>query len=248
MSELPEFTEIREVVRNEVIDATNAYTLLTDLAFPLVNQPLLNQHYPYLIGRLVTALTGQVLMPVCRLFDPADDLRHASLTTFLKGIAPHHANDKGVPVRLNVHRYEYQQQIPEFLSDIKARWKIIVQHRSAYLAHRDLSKRNLPQVTYGYFRECFEQAQRVLGEYFAAYEDATQLFEIAGLKHDPQRFLEWCRLDDYERHFNEHMQRWEKKLQQDLGEPGHPRGSLSSTPASPVGGRWTSAGRGGSER
>src|SRR5207245_401188 len=35
MRELPDFTEIRDVVKNEVIDATNAYTLLTQLAFPL---------------------------------------------------------------------------------------------------------------------------------------------------------------------------------------------------------------------
>ena len=35
MRELPDVTEIRDVVKNEVIDATNAYTLLTQLAFPL---------------------------------------------------------------------------------------------------------------------------------------------------------------------------------------------------------------------
>src|SRR5262249_1427965 len=134
MSELPDFTEIRDVVKNEVIDATNAYTLLTQLAFPLRNQPLLHQHYPYLIDNLVTALTGQVLMTVCRLFAPDEDPRPASLTTFLNGVEPHHAHDQNVAARLVVWRNEYSQRIPTYLTEIKTRWKILVQHRSAYLA------------------------------------------------------------------------------------------------------------------
>jgi hypothetical protein len=218
MSELPAFTEIRDVVKNEVIDATNAYTLLTQLAFPLRNQLLLHQHYPYLIDNLVIALTGQVLMTVYRLFDPDEDPRHASLTTFLKGIEPYHAKDKNVAARLVVWRDEFSQRIPAYLTDIKTRWKVLVQHRSAHLAHRDLSKRNLPPVTYSYFRECFEQAQRVIGGYLTAYEDTTQFFDIAGVKDDPERFMRWCRLDNYERHFKEDMQRRKKKLLDEIGE------------------------------
>ena len=230
MSGLPDFAEIKSVVLNEVIHATNAYALLSGLAFPIRNQPLLFQHYPYLVDSLVTALTGQVLMTVCRLFDPDDNPRHASLISFLNRVKPHHVKDENVPTHTLPWRREYEQRIPDFVAEIKTRWKTLVVHRSAYLAHRDLSKRNLPPVTYGYFRECFEQAQRVIGEYLTAYEDATQKFEIARLKHDPQRFLEWCRLDDYERHFNEDMQRWEEKLWQESGEPGGPS---PSTPARP---------------
>lgn len=162
-------------------------------------------------------------MPICRLFDPDEDPRHASLTTFLKGIERHHAEDKNVAARLAARRHEYTQGIPGYFTDVKTRWKIIVQHRSAYLAHRDLSKRNLPPVSYGYLRECFEQAQQVIAGYFAAYEDTTQLFDIAGVKHDPQRFMEWCRLDDYERHFREDMQRREKKWRDEIGEGGSRR-------------------------
>jgi HEPN superfamily AbiU2-like protein len=200
MSNLPTFIEIRDVVTTEVLDATNAYTLLTRLAFPLGNQQRLVQHYPYLITTLVRALGGQVVMPVCRLFDPDEDPRHASLSSFLRGVENHHAHDKDVEPRLIGWRREYVQAIPGYLADIKTRWKVLAQHRSAYLAHRDLSKKNLPSISYGYFRECFELAQK-----------------IVGAKDDPDRFMKWCRLDDYEGHFQEDMRRWENNMRRELG-------------------------------
>src|SRR5262249_41191372 len=132
MSDRPDFGEIKAVVLNEVIQATNAYTLLTGLAFPMRNQALFYQHYPYLVDSLVTALTGQVLMTVCRLFDPDDDPRHASLTNLLNQVRPHHANDIAVPAYCLRRRQEFERRIPDFLADIKARWKTLVVHRSAY--------------------------------------------------------------------------------------------------------------------
>src|SRR5262245_30944455 len=115
MSDRPDFAEIKAVVLNEVIHATNAYTLLTGLAFPMRNQPLLYQHYPYLVDSLVTALTGQVLMTVCRLFDPDDDPRHASLTNFLNQASPHHANDIAVPAYCWPRRQEFERRIAQFI-------------------------------------------------------------------------------------------------------------------------------------
>jgi hypothetical protein len=211
MASTPEFAEIKTAVLNEVLHATNAYVLLTDLAFPLLNQELLLQHYPFIVESLVTALWGQVLMTVCRLYDPKLDSRNASLSTFLRGIQANHADDSSVSSSAREWRREYEQRIPDVLDEIEERWKTLVLHRSAYLSHRDLSKRVLPEITYGFGRECFEHAQNVLGGYFTAYEDATQVFEITGLRNDPPRFLKWCRLDDYEHHFNEDMERWRKE-------------------------------------
>ena len=205
MANVPDFDEIKTTVRGEVISATNAYMLLTELAFPMLKQPLLEQHYPFIIHSLADALSGQVLMTVCRLFDPVKDPRHASLSTLLRRVVQHHLADQN-PSHLE-WRQEFEASIPQLLAEIQARWPPLAQHRSAYLAHRDVSKRVLPELTYQKIRECFEWAQRVLRDYFVAYEDSTHYFDIAGVKHDPPRFLEWCRLDDYKRHFDEDMKR-----------------------------------------
>ncbi len=74
------FEDIRDAVDSEVVLATNAHALLTDLALPLTKQPLLHQHYPFIVGNLLHALEGQVLMAVCRLFDP-DQNPHATSPT-----------------------------------------------------------------------------------------------------------------------------------------------------------------------
>jgi hypothetical protein len=112
-----------------------------------------------------------------------------------------------VPAGPLERRQEYEASIPRLLDEIRTRWKTLVVHRSAYLAHRDVSKRQLHAITYANVRIAFEWAQRVLADYFTTYEETTQLFEIAGLKNDPPRFLEWCRLDNYKRHFDEDMKR-----------------------------------------
>ena len=66
-------------------------------------------------------------------------------------------------------------------------------------------------MTYSDIRECFEFGQAILRDYLSAFEDAIQYFDIAGVKNDPSRFLKWCRLDDYEKHFDEDIERWRKK-------------------------------------
>jgi len=215
MSEIT-FADLRDAVDHEVILATNAYVLLTDLALPMANQPRLLEHYPFLVGNLVNAIAGQVLMTICRLFDPDDDPRHASLSNFLRRLVSHHGGPADAPPEFAARRVTYEKAIPGFLAAIAAQWKILVRHRSAYLAHRDLSK-ILPEMTHSHVRAWLDLAQRVIAGYFSAYEDKTRLFQIGGFEHDPLRFLEWCRLDDYERHFEAEMARQDEKRRKEAG-------------------------------
>ena len=189
---------------SEVTHVANAYVLLMDLAVPMAKQPLLLEHYPFLVGNLLDALAGQVLMTVCRLFDPDDDLRHASLNNFLRSVVQYYGRPIAAPQRLAALRFKYEKTIPDFLAAIANHWKVLMRHRSAYLAHRDLSKVALPHLTYSDVGACIELAQEVLADYFTAYEDRSREFHIGGFEHDPPRFLEWCRLDDYSRHFKEY--------------------------------------------
>jgi hypothetical protein len=194
------FEQIETAVVNEIVLVTNAYVLLTDFAFPIARQRLLGDHFPFFVGNLNDALRGQVLIAICRLFDPDKDPRLASLTTFLQHVVGHHASDAHGNPRSLGRRKEYERRIPEYLADIRKRWKLLVIHRNAYLAHLDLTKKP-PGMAYRFLRECFEQAQAVVAGYYIAYQDTTRLFDLPGLKRDAARLLEWCRLDDYERHF-----------------------------------------------
>ncbi len=209
------FKELRDAVVNEAILATNAYLLLTGLALPQARQSLLHEHYPFIVENFVRALTEQVLMTVCRLFDPKKDRRLASLSNFLRGVVPEHGRPTDVPPEFALRRVEFEQGIPGFLAEIATRWKTLSRHRNAYLAHRDLSAVALADITHHDIRECFGLAQDVVGGYCSAYEDATQTFHLAGLKEDLPRFLKWCRLDDYERHFNEDMRLLERRLREE---------------------------------
>jgi hypothetical protein len=130
-------------------------------------------------------------------------------------VVQHHIAHQS-PFHLDL-RQEFEASIPRLLGEIRARWKPLAQYRSAYLAHRDVSKVLIPQITYAEIRECFEWAQRVLRDYFVAYEDSTHYFDIAGAKNDPPRFLAWCRLDDYQRHFDEDMKRRHEQALKDMG-------------------------------
>jgi hypothetical protein len=201
------FEQIQTAVVNEIVLVTNAYALLTDFAFPIARQGLLRDHYPFFVDNLNDALRGQVLIGICRLFDPSQRRRDfASLTNFLQRVAGHHASDPHVDLQGLERRKEYARRIPEHLADIRERWKPLVIHRNAYLAHLDLTK-TPPEMTYRFLRECFEQAQAVVAAYSAAYQDTTRLFDIPGVKRDAARLLEWCRFDDYERQFREDMEK-----------------------------------------
>jgi len=211
MAAVPDFQEIKKAVLDEVIYATNTYTLITELAFPLRKQSRLCDHYPFIVDSIYNAFSWQVLLSVCRLLDPADDHRIASLATFLRRVETLHAQDQDVPSHLLQRRAAFTARIPDLLRGIDERWKRLVQHRNAYLAHRDLTKTNLPVMTYSDIRECFEFGQTILRDYLSAFEDATQFFDIVGVKDDPGRFLKWCRLDSYQKHFDEDLERWRKK-------------------------------------
>jgi hypothetical protein len=199
------FDDLKAALRGEVIDATSTYRLLTKLVFPMYEQQKLHDHYPFILSSLYASLSRNVVMTVCRLFDPANDQRHASLSTLLRRVSAHHASDDPAP-HLVERRKAYVEAIPAGLKAIEDRWPPLAQHRSAYLAHRDLTKTKLPEVLFTDIWAAIEQAQEILSRYFSAYEDAGQMFEYTNVEHEPKDFLEWCRLDDYATHFARHLE------------------------------------------
>ncbi len=162
MPRLPDFAELKSMVFGQVMNATNAQILLTEIVTPIRKQPLLFEHFPFIVNTLINSLEGHVLMTVCRMFEPSEDPRHASLSNFLRSIEQHHAatSDNPPPEAIEARR-RYEQEIPTVLGDVASRWPTLAIHRSAYLAHRDLSKKHLPSLTYAYVRECPPSQERV---------------------------------------------------------------------------------------
>jgi hypothetical protein len=203
----PDFTTVKQTVLNEVLTATNTYGLLTSLIFRLYNQRQLRLRYPFIINSLYRSVTGHVIMTVCRLFDPDTDRRHVSLSNFLRRVRSHHENASSLSPEFREKRLEFEAQIPERLEEIKAGWTPLATYRNAYLAHRDLTKSGPADFTFADLRKRIEMAQQIIGEYALAYENASQVFEVLELEREPEEFMRWCRLDDYERHLLEDIEK-----------------------------------------
>jgi len=87
--------------------------------------------------------------------------------------------DEGIDSDGVARRKKYERRIPKYLKDIRKRWKPLVIHRNAYLAHMDLTK-TPPLMTYRFLWVCCKQAQAVDGGYHAAYRDTARFFEVPG--------------------------------------------------------------------
>ena len=201
MAHTPQFEEIKQAVYGDILRATNAHGLLTRLIFPLCKQERLLRHYHLVIEGLHDALIVDVVLTVCRLFDPVADYRHATLVNCLRGVQG--LASEIPPERQQAARSECYQNTRAMGEEIRARWKTnLVVYRSAELAHRDLTKVLPRDVSLADIRECIELAQDIWRRYILAFEDAGMKgFEFIVMESQPGQFLEWCRLDDYERHF-----------------------------------------------
>jgi hypothetical protein len=120
-------------------------------------------------------------------------------------VVAHHATDPDVSPHERSLRAEFETAIPERLTAIKGRWRVLTLHRHGYLAHRDLTKLEmLPPITYQDIRDAIEWAQAVCAAYVGAYgANELPVWRMPAMETEPERFLRWCRLDDYEKHLDE---------------------------------------------
>jgi AbiU2 len=191
----PQFDEIKDAVLKETIFVTSTYALLTRVVFPIYNEPRMRRAYPLIVPLLKSVFTGDVLMALCRLFDPSRNGRgesYASLTNLLTRIGPHHAGDD-VTAAVAQRRHRFQRTIPRLLEGIETHWGTLVIHRNAYLAHRDLSKVTMVEqtsLTYGDIRAAIEHAQRIVGGYRGAFEgvDPTMMLSRSSFAPSPVNF------------------------------------------------------------
>jgi len=190
-------------VRNDVIRAASDYQLIKEIFFSVMNQPKLLEHYPWLVPRLYLAVTGEIIMTLCRLFETKRDPRKASLVMFLNGVRQLSIDDDD---RLGERKRAYLRRTSALLAEIESVEKKLVGHRNAYLAHNDLTKvGRVDIIKWNEVHSFIEKAQAILKGYFSAFQESDQKFEVVNLGWEPQQFLQWCRLDKYAEHWAAHL-------------------------------------------
>jgi hypothetical protein len=221
MAKTTGFEAIRHDVWQSIIDVTNNYGLLAKVIFPITNQRETRRDYPFITYHLVQAVAEHVLLAVCRLFDTTDDSRHVCLMAMLRGVHDHHADDVDVAPHKRELRVEFERALATHCAGIEKRWKVLVRHRSGYLAHRDLTKLDtLPEIKYLELKADIALAQQIYEDYSTAFTNAPpQRWDLNALDTEPADFLEWCRLDDYKRHGGDQRKAFRRKHNKP-GEPG----------------------------
>lgn len=203
MRRRPSLAEVTETVRNDVIRATSDYGLIKEVFFSVMNQPALLDHFPWLVPRLYLAVTGEIIMTLCRLFETKRDPRKASLAMFLEGVGQLPIEDGD---RLCERKRVYLGRKSDFLAEIRLVEGRLAGYRNAYLAHNDLTKvGRVDIVKWEEVRSFIENAQAILKGYFSAFQESDQRFEVVNLGWEPEQFLRWCRLDKYSEHWAAHL-------------------------------------------
>jgi hypothetical protein len=199
MKQIP-FPDLLETVTRDTVRACSHYPLVTGFFFKVMNQVELVNHYRWLLPDLFLAVTGGIVMTLGRLFEFTDDRRTASLVTFLRRVESHHAADADVRSYLKERRAIFISSIDSWLSEIQAANKRIIVARNADLAHNDFTKVGKSDITWTEIREYIDLAEGVLKDYLHAFEGVDQRVVVVNVESELEGFLEWCRLDDYNRH------------------------------------------------
>lgn len=209
------FGEIKDAVTQEVIQVASDFGLVKQFFFPLLRQQELLEHYPLIVTSLYRAVTGNILMGLCRLFEADANPRLACLKTFLDYLRTGSGMMPKEYAGAEERRRKYLEQFGQFDREISAANKRLAVQRSAYWAHSDLTKRDreLP-IKWEELEQFIELAQKILREYYSAYENVDQRFEVVDLGWEPEGFLKWCRLDDYAAHRKKELEEQVRQFRQ----------------------------------
>lgn len=200
-AEIP-FAMLREAVHDEVVKATSDRALLEGVVLPLVKQEKFDEHYPAISQGLWVSMWSSFFLGLCRILAFDDDAKLGSLANLLRRIQSGKGPTDNLPLRWEAKRTEFHDAIPARLDRIREADSRLAVLRSAYLAHRDMTKAGHPNlnVPLDELKTFLAFAIKVLADYYLAFQDESHTFEAVNFPREPQQFLKWCRLDDYATH------------------------------------------------
>jgi len=224
---LPVLEKVRDAVTHDVIRVTSDYALVQRLLLPMVRQPKLLEHYPSLVVQFYSAVTGNVILTLCRLFDDSNEMAQATLKTFLrhlKGRPPGKGDEERVK--------QFRRDIDGWLKRIGEIKKRLDGYRNTVLVHNDLTKVGGDKpIEFKEVEEFIALAQEILGRYYSAHERVSQRFLVVNVEWEPKQFLEWCRLDDYAEHHRKATAAKMDEFRKKYGGGGRSQGPASPSSA-----------------
>jgi len=181
---------------------------MTDFVFPLVRQERLFRVYPAIVGRIYATVQDAVILGLSRLLDTTRN----SLTIHFKKFI-----DTAQKIPLTQIKYqsqwdEFLNKSNSFLGELPSLKLKLNPLRNKSLVHLSPALPDPQEITsWDYWSGVLERMENVYSLYQMIVRDAqTTPFWSVNLRDEPKSFLEWCRLDDFEKHRN--LER-ERKLQ-----------------------------------
>ena len=201
--------QIEEAIYNGLVDTHSRYKLLVEIVFPLLNQNLLRNAYPGILTRLEANSCDGVIIGISKLIDNSNKSNLIHFKRFIKTAEQIHAEKI-----INQARWqEFLQESTSFLKDLEQLNRNLSPLRNKFRVHISPAIPDAPEITtWEYWRKVLERMENSFNIYQTAIKDAsTAQFWTVNFDHEPKAFLEWCRLDDFEKYRNQELERRRKE-------------------------------------
>lgn len=199
MSEIQySFEQIEIAIYNELVDTHSRYKFLVEIVFPLLNQNLLRKAYPGILTRLEANSCDGVIIGISKLIDNSNKSKLIHFKRFIK-IA------EKIPTEKVKNQSQWQEFLKEsalFLKDIEQLNRNLSPLRNKFRVHISPAVPDALEITtWEYWRKVLERMENIFNLYQGAIKDASTVqFWTVNFDYEPKAFLEWCRLDDFEKH------------------------------------------------
>lgn len=190
--------QIEEVIYNQLVDTHSRYKFLVEIVFPLLNQNALRKAYPGILTRLEANSWDGVIIGISKLIDTSNKSGLIHFKRFMKTV-------EKISIDKVKNQSQWQVFLKEsalFLKDLGYLNRNLNPLRNKFRVHLSPAIPDAPETTtLEYWRKVLERMENIFNLYQSAIKDAsTAQFWTVNFDYEPKDFLEWCRLDDFEKH------------------------------------------------
>lgn len=203
------FEQIEAAIYNELVDTHSRYKFLVEIVFPLLNQNSLRNAYPGILTRLEANSCDGVIIGISKLIDTSNKSKLIHFKRFIK-------TAEEIPTEKVKNQAQWQEFLKEstsFLKDLEQLNRNLSPLRNKFRVHISPAIPDALEITtWEYWRKVLERMENIFNLYQGAIKDAsTAQFWTVNFDYEPKAFLEWCRLDDFEKHRKLELERRHKE-------------------------------------
>lgn len=202
--------EIETVVSNELTNTHCNYKYMTEVVFPLLSQNALRKVYPSILTSMKETAEQAIIMGLAKLLDISNDQNVIHFKKFISATKSlSNMKDKN-----KKQWQEFRKESESFLIEIPGLKRKIDPLRNKFRAHLMPVIPPPPErTTWEFWRKVLERMENIFNLYQGATKDTyTSQFWTTNLDYEPKNFLRWCRLDNFEQHRKEELEKRKNKL------------------------------------